>query len=316
MKIPIAMKSDSTLAIAGVLLIFAVIALQRFPGERFWLTLLLAYIPQQIWLIPPIFLTVLMLLHHKWWLAAVSIIPVFLVLVLLMGVPVPKPAPKLQSQLRVLTWNLYYGRGGPSLDELFIQALPDIICIQEANPWAKRSLEKTLELPQFKGWHADICGELVILSRFPLKRLGTTNSALWVTVDVDGKEIVIANVHFAVPFKPKLSNITPGKIRAADNLRMRQTKEVLDKIPAGSPTIVCGDFNTPPNTRIYRMLGSQMKNVFHIVGKGFGLSYKRELPMVRIDHIFLKGRLEPVRCWMPKINASNHRPVCADFMIY
>lgn len=316
MRIPVELKSDSNLAIAGTLLILAVVVLQRFPGERFWLTLLFTYIPQQIWLIPPVFITVFMLLHHKWWLAAGSIVPVFLVLLLLMGAPVPKSAPKLQSQLRVLTWNLFYGKGGPSLDELYIQTMPDIICLQEANPWAGKSLDKTLDLPQFKGWHASVCGELVILSRFPLKRLGTTHSALWVAADVDGKEVVIVDVHFAVPFKPKLSNMTPDKIRAADDLRMMQTKEVLEGIPAGRPTIVCGDFNTPPNTRIYRMLGSRMKNSFQSAGKGIGLSYKREFPIVRIDHIFSKGSLEPVRCWMPKINASNHRPVCADFMIY
>ncbi|MEN6519831.1 MAG: endonuclease/exonuclease/phosphatase family protein [Armatimonadota bacterium] len=316
MKIPFALRSDFTLAAAGVLLIFLVIALERFPGERWWPTLLLTYMPQQMWLIPPVILTIYMLIHHKWWLATVSVVPAIFVLVFLMAVPFPHSSPKMPSQLRVLTWNLYYGRGGSRLPVLFTQAMPDIICLQEANPWALRHLDETLALPKFKGWNAKVCGELVILSRFSLKRLGTTHSALWVSADVDGEEVVIANVHFAVPFKPRLSSMTPGNVGAADSLRMKQADEILRALPPGVPTIVCGDFNTPPNTRIYRELSSVMTNAFKSSGSGLGLSYKRQIPMVRIDHIFSKGNISPVKCWMPKIDASNHRPMCADFSLY
>lgn len=315
MKIPFALRSDYTLAAAGILLILLVIVLERFPGERWWPTLLLTYMPQQVWLIPPVVLTTYMLIHHKWPFAAVSIVPVVLVLVFLMGIQFPHSSPRMPSQLRVLTWNLHYGRGGHRLPDLYAQTMPDIICIQEANPWARKSLHETLALPQFKDWDSTVCGELVILSRFPLKRLGTTHSALWAVADVDGEEVVIANVHFAVPFKTNLSSMAPGQIGAADELRMKQTDEVLGGLPAGMPTVVCGDFNTPPNTRIYRMFSSRMANAFKIRGRGLGLSYMRKIPMVRIDHIFTKGSIEPIRCGMPEIDASNHRPVCADFAL-
>ncbi|MEN6371700.1 MAG: endonuclease/exonuclease/phosphatase family protein [Armatimonadota bacterium] len=316
MKIPFTLRSDFTLAAAGVLLILLVIALERFPGERWWPTLLLVYMPQQVWLMPPIILTVYMIIRHKWWLAVISIVPVAFVLIFLIGMSLPQASPKMPSQLRILTWNLYYGRGGSRLPELFTQTMPDIICLQEADPWAQKHLDEMLSRPQFRGWSSKVCGELVILSRFPLKRLGTTHSALWAAADVDGEEVVIANTHFAVPFKPRLSSMTPGNICAADDLRMKQATEILNELPADVPVIVCGDFNTPPNTRIYRMLGSHMTNAFKRRGQGLGLSYKRELPMVRIDHIFSKGSIEPVQCWMPKIDASNHRPMCADFSLY
>lgn len=299
-------------ALANLAMVVTVVALERFPGELWWPTLLLAYLPQELWLIPSIVLTACLLARRRWGAAAGTAVVGVAALTMLLGVPIPQAESRTTSDLRVATWNLNYGRGGKAVPELALAAWPDVICLQEANPWAHNGLPALLKLPQFGGWHYKVCGELVILSRFPLKRLGTTHSALWVSADVDGREVVIVNVHMAIPFRPGPSMLHPGKLRAANSLRMSQVEELLASLPTDRPAIICGDFNTPPNTRIYRALASALTNSFQRCGRGAGLSFLTALPLVRIDHIFLTKDVLPVRCWMPRVRASNHRPVCAD----
>jgi endonuclease/exonuclease/phosphatase (EEP) superfamily protein YafD len=258
-----------------------VIALQRFPGERWWPTLLLVYSPQQIWVIPSLILAAFFLFRRKWTPAASAVAPIVLVLIMLIGLPELRSQANGRSDIRVLTWNLYYGRGGSSIPELAASTLPDVICLQEANPWAEKHLLKMLTLPQFENWHSKVCGELVILSRFPLKRLGTTNSALWVSMNIDENEVVIANVHLAAPFEVKLSNfLNPRELQSANISRTRQVEELLSHTMMNKPIIICGDFNTPPNSSIYRAITSELTDSFRQAGSGFGLSYKRTFPLV------------------------------------
>ena len=302
---------ENRLALASAALVLAVIALERLPGESWWLTLLLVYSPQEVWAIPSLLLAAYFILRCRWWLAAGGLVLAGVVLMVLVGMPLPRPAPQSLSGLRVLTWNLYYGRGGPALPRLTLDVWPDVICLQEADPWATMQLDGMLRLPQFRNWYSKVCGELVILSRFPLRRLGTTHSALWASANVDGREVVIVNVHLALPLRiPDVLN--PAQIRAANDLRSHQVAQILAKVPSDRPVVVCGDFNTPPNARIYRYLTSVLTDSFRRCGHGLGLSYMRGFPLVRIDHIFVSRNLRPVRCWLPKVSASNHRPVCAD----
>lgn len=303
------------IAQANAAFLLLVIALERFPGERWWPTLLLTYSPQVIWAIPSVAILACALVRRQWLSAAGTAALVGIVAVALMGIPIPRNPPGGTSDFRVLTWNLYHGRGGDALPELAQTVWPDVVCLQEANPWAGEGIPMILNLPQFAGWHSKICGELVILSRFPLKRLGTTHSALWVSANVDGREVVIVNAHLAVPFVPGAMMLSPGRLYEADRLRQKQMSEILTGLPEDYLVVVCGDFNTPPNTRIYRSLRSRLINSFERSGRGTGLTFLKRLPLVRIDHIFVSDAMEPVRCWTPRAGASNHRPLCADIRI-
>ena len=309
-------RLERILLCSNVVLVLFVIALQRFPGERWWPTLLLVYSPQQIWAVPSIALAIFFLVRKKWITAAGAMAPILLVLTVLIGPPGFRSQSGERSDLRVLTWNLYYGKGGPSIPELAISTLPDVICLQEANPWAEKCLEEMLTLPQFKDWHSKVCGELVILSRFPLKRTGTTYSALWVTANIDGREVMIVCAHLAAPYDVRPPTfLDRKKLQAINKLRKVQIDDLMEHLSTDRPAIICGDFNTPPNSGIYRMITSKLTDSFKEAGSGFGLSYKREFPLVRIDHIFVSRQIKPVRCWQPKVNASNHRPLCADIQL-
>lgn len=310
-RIPIKNK----LAWANLALVMLVIAAERLPGERWWPTLLLAYAPQGIWAVPSILLAGYFVFRKRWISALSTFAIVGLVATVLMGAPIPHKQPVEPSDVRILTWNLWYGRGGPSVADLALDTSADIICLQEANPWADRNLAKVMQMEQFKGWQSTQCGELVILSRFPLKRLKTTNSVLWASVKVNGQEVWIADAHLALPVSSNPREmLDPSKLYSDELRRRPQVRGLIENLPLEHPVIVCGDFNTPPNTEVYRKLSSVMINSFSETGGGLGLSYPKRLPLVRIDHIFVR-QAKPIRCWLPEVDASNHYPMCADLKL-
>ena len=301
------------LSVANIALVVGVILLERFPGERWWPTLLLIYLPQLILTIPSILLAAYFLKRKQWLQTALAIAALLVALTMLVGMPLPHAQSQKRAQLRIVSWNVHFGHGGPAVAELARKTWPDIICLQEANPWAEKDLDKLLSLPIFRGWHSKTCGELVILSRFPLKWLRTTHSALWVSADLGGQKIVIVNAHFAQPYKPFFSPISNlPDIYSIERFRRLQMRQIIENLPTDKPVVVCGDFNTPPNTMIYRTFASNLTDSFQHTGKGMGLSYPRQFPLTRIDHIFVGSGAAPLRCFQPEIKASDHRPLCAD----
>jgi vancomycin resistance protein VanJ len=308
--------THNRLAMIAVAFALIVVTLERFPGERWWPSYLLVYSPQMLWMMPLIIVALYFLRHRRWIHSGGMFGLVGIMLVLLVGTPLPHRHISERYDLRVLTWNLHYGLAGPEVPVLAQSLLPDIICLQEADPWAVRELDKTLKMPQFRGWQSQSCGELVILSRFPMKWLDTTHSALWVEADANGSKLTIIDAHFSRPIALRgFGREGLGWLSRADDFRMMQLRRMMAKLPRDRPVILCGDLNTPPNSRMYRELESRLTDSFSASGQGLGLSFMRSIPMVRIDHIFLGEGLAPVRCWTPASSGSNHKPVIADIRI-
>jgi len=110
--------------------------------------------------------------------------------------------------------------------------------------------------------------------------------------------------------------------RAHHHNRLRRRIElaylltILHKKPPGLslPTFVAGDFNAPSNDTVYRQLKGDFKDAFETVGSGWGNTYPRVLPLLRIDHIFASHNLQPERSVTVTAPDSDHRMVVADFI--
>jgi vancomycin resistance protein VanJ len=316
-RLRITPRGERRLAILAVASVIAVTVLQRFPGELWWPTLALVYSPQQIWIAIPVVAGIFFARRRRWRLASGMAALAIVAIPVLLGFPGIRPEAHSSAELRVLTWNLYYGKAGPSVPELASKLVPDIICLQEADPWAKTHLDDMMRLPQFRGWNKKVCGELVILSRFPLQWERTTHSCLWATVDVNGSKVTIICAHLRTPVSRvafKQDGIADA-YRRADQLRKTQTAQIIDNLPAGHPVILCGDLNTPPNTTVFRTLHSKLTDSFGETGQGYGMTFPSSLPAVRIDHIMLSRGLKPVRSTVVRNQASNHLPLCTDIRI-
>ena len=93
--------------------------------------------------------------------------------------------------------------------------------------------------------------------------------------------------------------------------------EILKRtLPSTSrPTIIAGDFNAPANDSIYRMLGDRFVDSFEAAGTGWGNTYHRRFPILRLDHIFVSEEFLPVRSTVVTIPESDHRMVVSDLVL-
>lgn len=81
------------------------------------------------------------------------------------------------------------------------------------------------------------------------------------------------------------------------------------------PTIMAGDFNAPAGDSIYRMLETDFVDAFGMSGVGWGNTYHRRLPILRLDHIYANDAFVPVRSSVVSIPESDHRMVVADLIL-
>lgn len=77
------------------------------------------------------------------------------------------------------------------------------------------------------------------------------------------------------------------------------------------PTLLLGDFNTPPNSTGHSLLSRSLRDSFGAVGAGFGYTYRADVPVWRIDYIWSSSELFPRASWVEASPLSGHRPVIA-----
>ena len=93
-------------------------------------------------------------------------------------------------------------------------------------------------------------------------------------------------------------------------LETLKQKTAFPRIPA----IVAGDFNASANDPVYQLLKPQFTDAFSTVGTGWGNTYHRSMPLLRIDHIYSSDHLIPLRSRAIKLPQSDHRMVVADYI--
>ena len=103
------------------------------------------------------------------------------------------------------------------------------------------------------------------------------------------------------------------KIKLGYEKRAIQSKVIRKYIEQSPyPVIICGDFNTVPNSFAYKKIGEGLQNAFVKKGTGLGTTFPGLLPTLRIDNIFLSENFEVKGFYTPRIKLSDHYPVMAD----
>lgn len=100
----------------------------------------------------------------------------------------------------------------------------------------------------------------------------------------------------------------------------RRAKEVNNAVQIISespyPVVVCGDFNDLPASYTYTRFSENLNDAFLERGTGFGRTYNRILPTLRIDYIFYDPKvLKCIGCKARYTSLSDHNPVIANFEI-
>jgi endonuclease/exonuclease/phosphatase (EEP) superfamily protein YafD len=163
-----------------------------------------------------------------------------------------------------------------------------------------------------------------VVTRWKIRRevRNPANRDQQVTVSLpDGSEIEVVNVHLA----SAATNLrfwkqsTWTEHRANRSLRRSQlslAQQILEQTTnfPHTPTLLGGDFNSPASDIVHRQLARDFVDAFATAGTGWGNTYHRRFPILRIDLIYATRHFVPVRSRVVETRYSNHRMVVADFL--
>lgn len=97
--------------------------------------------------------------------------------------------------------------------------------------------------------------------------------------------------------------------------QLRTVIQHLDKtVSPDTPLIVGGDFNAPQGDAIFRLMKPRLHDSFAEGGIGWGNTMLNELPIVRIDQIWVSKHFRAVAVIAIKTLHSDHRMVVCDLV--
>jgi endonuclease/exonuclease/phosphatase family metal-dependent hydrolase len=103
------------------------------------------------------------------------------------------------------------------------------------------------------------------------------------------------------------------EVQANSGLRRLQVAAVAaDAARETLPVLIVGDTNLPVRSQIYGEILSRFADGFAAASWGFGYTYPRKLPWMRLDRILANDRLRFVSFDVGSSRASDHVCVVAD----
>lgn len=222
--------------------------------------------------------------------------------------------------LRVVTLNCaLFSYGNPAQDVAAWH--PDIVLLQDITALQVRQIADSLY-----GGHGDYRAHETngIVTRWKIQReipnLAQRDHQVTI-VTPSGTSIEVVNVHFATAvtdlrFWNRSAWQTHRGNRALREKELTLAQNILKqstKFP-NTPTLFGGDFNSPASNVVHRSLSSDLVDAFAAAGTGWGDTYPRRFPILRIDHIYATRQFTPVRCVAMTTRHSDHRMVVADFL--
>jgi len=244
-------------------------------------------------------------------------------------VPLQRQTPPLT--FRVMTYNIHHGEGTDGKIDLLriAEAIKregaDIVALQEVDRGVARTARRDLpeELAALTGMTCVFSnnyhyqgGEYgnAVLTQFPvlrrsnahykMLRVGEQRGLLQLVLGMNGRQLLFLNTH--IDYRPD------------DTERLLNAEEI--KLVAKQyhlPTILCGDFNDIPGSRVHRAMKEQFQDCWELAGEGDGFTYSSDKPRKRIDYIFTSqdAPLVPLKAWVPQSDASDHLPLVTEFRL-
>ena len=209
---------------------------------------------------------------------------------------------------------------------------PDLIAIQEVDAHRSRTGQQDQpgEIAKHLGmkhaFHA-ILEEaeerygIAVFSRFPFemirsdlltpsKSMREARGAIWLRITPEGKPpFHFINTHFGLGH---------GERRAQSESLLGP--DWLGAIPKNEPTILCGDFNSSPYSKVYQRINRRLTDVWQKRSQAHARpGFPSIKPFLRLDHIFASAQfkveqVEILHTWTAAV-ASDHLPLCAELTL-
>jgi endonuclease/exonuclease/phosphatase (EEP) superfamily protein YafD len=231
------------------------------------------------------------------------------------------------ERFRVATFNAAGGDRVAPLGTLLADWDADVAVFQECGGALR---EQVLDLeragfPLYTHSEASLC----VTSRHPIVATSAMEREVFefaggsalvqtYTIDWSGRSVAITNVHLETQ-RAGLDLFRRGRILDAipqlkeksllREIELRTTRRWVDSVP--EPRIVMGDFNTPPESRIYRSAWSDWTSAFDARGSGAGGTRLNGWIRARIDHILVDQAWRVADVRVADDAGSDHLPVVA-----
>jgi vancomycin resistance protein VanJ len=200
----------------------------------------------------------------------------------------------------------------------------DVLALVELTPQATGTYER--ELAEAYPYHT-VQGTVGLWSKLPLSDtqpvdiqtdagpLAATkpvdvkmayNRALRTTVATDQGPLAVYVAHLgSVRLYPRAGFLTTHRNRNAQALGEAIAAERNERV------VLLGDLNGTMNDRVFASITSQLRSAQSEAGNGFGFTWPAKFPVVRIDHILVRG-VKPERSWVLPATGGDHLPVAAS----
>ena len=229
------------------------------------------------------------------------------------------------GRLRLVTLNADAKSLNKAAFEAFLeQTRPDVVVVQDAGSFGTRPAD----LPE--GW--SVAGQdlsLKAASPHPVEfvegyfraEFAAGRGAARFRLDTPQCGVVtVTAVHLPTPRNGLAAamHAAPGageQLGRDSAVRADASAQVLDWASAAGDLLLAGDFNTPPESRLYRRDWAAYRNAFSDAGTGFGFTMTTHRAAVRIDHVLFAAPWECRGCWVGPDVGSAHRPVVADLVL-
>lgn len=232
--------------------------------------------------------------------------------------------------LRVLTYNVHSCRGtdrkhDPARIAAVIAACnPDVIALQELDVGRARtgSIDQANVIAEHLKVQAHFHPALhveeekygdAILTALPstlvraaaLPSIGEPRGAIWIEVDVAGWKLQVINTHFGLVRRERADQA--AAILGPDWLGHDRCRN--------NPTLMVGDFNAVPSSRVYGLLARQLATILPAHRRRLRPTFPSRLPLLRLDHVFSNDHLEAIALDVVDTplsrRASDHLPLLA-----
>ena len=242
--------------------------------------------------------------------------------------------------VRVLVYNIHAGKTAAGVDnltgvaDLVRSTHADVVLLQEVDQGTRRSggVDQPAKLASLTGHRAAFGSALAydggkygvaILSRWPIvaetlihlpvdppqQRAGGSSEPrglLRVILATPAGRLAVLDTHLDPSGDDRWRRQEIGTV-------VRLTREAASLAPL---VIVGGDLNSTPESEVQRMMrGASFRDSWTECGSGAGLSYPDDVPVKRIDYLYLTGDIHCSSARVIETRVSDHRPVLVELSL-
>jgi endonuclease/exonuclease/phosphatase (EEP) superfamily protein YafD len=315
-------------------------AMLRFIGESWWITTIGLYLPRLVLGFPLPIVSVALLALRMWrWVGTQAVAALVLLFPIMgFGLPWPHGSDANAPRLRVLSYNVNSGFGGPeAIVEEIDRYSPDVVLLQEIGRGEPIEALLRARYPT-----VETSTQFIVASRYPalsamdpprLPYYGQLRSPRYIqrVFETPLGPVTFYNVHPVSPREDFAAlrgrglrrEILTGRFFSGNaaplignnaGLRQLQAKAISESAAAeAGPVVIAGDTNLPGLSKVLARYLSGYKDGFREAGWGLGYTYPNDRkPWMRIDRIFANEKLRFVGFEVGSSLASDHLCVVAD----